>query len=273
MGGLRGANRYHHFTDMQIWGRGIDLERFNPSLRRSEAYRAQIGVGPQDICLIWVGRLVPEKRPDIWRDVYLALLAEGFPVKGLVVGVGPCQAMFDECPGVHIAGWLSGIPLAVAYASSDLLLFPSDVETFGNVTLEALGSGIPAVVESLCSRHLVTNGIEGFTVRVSILTCQQCNHSSYMRRSKQFGRVQMHVLIWDVLVPGVILRSLTVVLCQVEQGISDPQDRQAYDACVQRYLDCTRQLVADPALRKQYGQAALLKAATFSNSAVQQRMV
>ena len=59
----------------------------------------------------------------------------------------------------------------------------------------------------------------------------------------------------------------------MEQAINDPQDRQAYDACVQRYLDCTRQLVADPALRRQYGQAALLKAANFSNSAVQQRMV
>jgi glycosyltransferase involved in cell wall biosynthesis len=98
------------------------------------------------VCLIWVGRLVPEKRPDIWRDVYLALLAEGFPVKGLVVGVGPCQVMFDACPGVTVAGWLNGVDLAEAYASADLLLFPSDVETFGNVTLEALGSGIPAVV-------------------------------------------------------------------------------------------------------------------------------
>jgi glycosyltransferase involved in cell wall biosynthesis len=140
------------------------LERFNPTLRRSEAFRAKVGVGPRDVCLIWVGRLVPEKRPDIWRDVYLALLAEGLPVKGLVVGVGPCQAMFDACPGVAVAGWLSGVDLAEAYASADLLLFPSDVETFGNVTLEALGSGIPAVVENLCSQHLVTDGIEGFTV-------------------------------------------------------------------------------------------------------------
>ena len=198
--------RYHHFTDMQIWGRGLDLERFDPSLRRSEEFRRRIGVAPHEVrayasckpcnrsmctklysicflltffgcflvasflfqfecayfvntasprgvlpgllqvCLIWVGRLVPEKRPDIWRDVYLALLAEGLPVKGLVVGVGPCQAMFDACPGVHVAGWLNGLDLAEAYASADLLLFPSDVETFGNVTLEALGSGIPAVV-------------------------------------------------------------------------------------------------------------------------------
>lgn len=59
----------------------------------------------------------------------------------------------------------------------------------------------------------------------------------------------------------------------MEQGIRDPQDRAAYDACVQRYLDRTRRLVTDAALRQQCGRAALRKAASFSNSAVQQRMV
>ncbi len=57
-------------------------------------------------------------------------------MKGLIVGVGPCQSMFENIPGVVVKGWLSGLELAEAYASSDILLFPSDVETFGNVTLE-----------------------------------------------------------------------------------------------------------------------------------------
>jgi glycosyltransferase involved in cell wall biosynthesis len=83
------------------------------------------------------------------------------------------------------------------------LLFPSDVETFGNVTLEALGSGIPAVVEEDCSRHLVSDGIEGFTVH---------------------------------------------------QGISDPNDKVAYQACVQRYLTKTRRLVVDRKLRAEVTQ-------------------
>lgn len=127
----------------QIWGRGVDLERFSPA-RRSMAFRRRLGARDGDILVIWVGRLVPEKRPDIWRDVLKKLKDEGHRVRGVVVGVGPCQTMFDDIPYVSVMGWLSGLDLAEAYASCDLLLFPSDVETFGNVTLEALGSGIPA---------------------------------------------------------------------------------------------------------------------------------
>lgn len=57
---------------MQVWGRGIDLDRFNPGLRRSVGFRRSHGVRDEkgDILIIWVGRLVPEKRPDIWRDVF-----------------------------------------------------------------------------------------------------------------------------------------------------------------------------------------------------------
>lgn len=59
---------------MQIWGRGIDLERFNVK-RRSDQFRRRLGCrtfpdGTSDVLLIWVGRLVPEKRPDIWLDVF-----------------------------------------------------------------------------------------------------------------------------------------------------------------------------------------------------------
>lgn len=60
-------------------------------------------------------------------------------------------------------GWLSGASLAEAYASSDVLVFPSDVETFGNVTLEALASGVPCVVEAKCGEHLVAHGVNGYT--------------------------------------------------------------------------------------------------------------
>jgi len=208
---------YDKFTDMQVWGRGIDLERFNPVTRRSEAFRRRHGFRPQDLVLIWVGRLVPEKRPDIWREVYTRLAAEGLPVKGLVVGVGPCQQLLEGLDGVSVVGWLSGLDLAEAYASADILLFPSDVETFGNVTLEALGSGIPAVVEEKCSAHLVTDGVEGFAVH---------------------------------------------------QGIADPNDKAAYEACVRRYLEKTRLLVVDPDLRTACGQAALKKAGEYSNRAV-----
>ena len=65
-------------------------------------------------------------------------------------------------PNTKFLGWLSGDALKVAYASSDVFLFPSAVETFGNVTLEAAASGLPLVVEAGCSGHLVNHGVNGF---------------------------------------------------------------------------------------------------------------
>lgn len=164
---LRGED-YENYTKLKIWGRGVDLKMFSPH-SRSDLFRRKYGVDSEDtILVVWVGRLVPEKRPDIFRDTLTRLRDEGHKVKGIVVGVGPCVSYFDGLDYVECAGWLSGMPLAEAYASADILLFPSDVETFGNVTLEALASGTPAIVEHNCSQHLVDNGKNGYTVHQGI---------------------------------------------------------------------------------------------------------
>lgn len=87
----------------------------------------------------------------------------GKNVKAIVVGHGTYEATLSTVENCICAGWLSGVHLAEAYASSDILLFPSAVETFGNVTLEALASGCVCVVEDLCGKHLVDHGDNGFT--------------------------------------------------------------------------------------------------------------
>ena len=61
-------------------------------------------------------------------------------------------------------GWVEQEQLAQVYACSDVLLFPSEVETFGNVTLEGMASGLPCIVDERCSAHLVTDGVNGYTV-------------------------------------------------------------------------------------------------------------
>jgi hypothetical protein len=90
--------------------------------------------------------MVPEKRPDIWLNVMKRLKEEGVNIKPMLVGQGsgPLSSGISKDLDVICCGWLSGIALAEAYASADILLFPSGVETFGNVTLEALASGCPS---------------------------------------------------------------------------------------------------------------------------------
>ena len=161
---LRTTQQMDKATKLGVWGRGIDLDRFTPK-HRSQSFRAQYGFTDRDVVLTWVGRLVPEKRPDIFCYVVRRLAEEGIPFRALVVGAGPCEEEVKALPNTVFAGWLNGDDLAVAYASSDIFLFPSAVETFGNVTLEAAASGLPIVVENGCSGHLVNHGVNGFACR------------------------------------------------------------------------------------------------------------
>lgn len=153
---------YGTSAELKEWGRGVDMQIFSPE-RRSQSFRAAKGIEESDVVVLWVSRIVPEKRPNIWLSVVKRLQDEGLPVKALVVGSGTFEKYLSKLKHVHCCGWLSGTALGEAYASSDILLFPSDVETFGNVTLEALASGCPSVVEQKCSGHLVENGVNGLT--------------------------------------------------------------------------------------------------------------
>jgi glycosyltransferase involved in cell wall biosynthesis len=148
-------------TKLGIWGRGIDLDQFSPKYH-SRKFRKEMGFDDTDVVVLWVGRLVPEKRPDIFCHVIRRLHERNIPFRALVVGAGPCEAEIKALPNTTFAGWMSGDELSVAYASSDIFLFPSGVETFGNVTLEAAASGLPLVVEAGCSGHLVNHGVNGF---------------------------------------------------------------------------------------------------------------
>lgn len=148
-------------TNLQVWGRGIDLDRFSP-VHRCNKFRQKLGFEEQDVVICWVGRLVQEKRPDIFADVVRRLHAKNIPFKALVIGAGPVEDQMKSLPNTVFAGWMGGDELATAYASCDIFLFPSAVETFGNVTLEAAASGLPLIVEQGCSGHLVKHGITGF---------------------------------------------------------------------------------------------------------------
>jgi hypothetical protein len=112
--------------------------------------------------LLWVGRLVCEKRPDIFINIVRRLHQRKCKFHALVVGAGAYEEEIKSLPNTTFAGWLTADQLSTVYASCDVFLFPSAVETFGNVTLEAAASGLPVIVEAGCSGHLVHNEGNGY---------------------------------------------------------------------------------------------------------------
>ena len=131
--------------DIGIWSRGVDRTVFDPS-RRDLTWRRSLGIGDDEVAVGFLGRLVMEKGLDVFSDTVAALRARGVGHKVLVVGEGPARAWFAErVPGAVFTGIQTGADLGRAVASMDLLLNPSVTETFGNVTLEAMASGVPVI--------------------------------------------------------------------------------------------------------------------------------
>ncbi len=141
---------------------GVDTDRFEPA-KRSADWRMKHGFGPRDVVILFVGRLVWEKGLAIFSEVVNRLKAKGHPVRGLVVGEGPAkEGLQGLLPDAVYTGRLQGDELPTAFASSDVFLFPSASETFGLVSLEALASGLPAIVaDATGSRDIVTHESNG----------------------------------------------------------------------------------------------------------------
>jgi glycosyltransferase involved in cell wall biosynthesis len=153
----------HGITEgLRLWERGVDTDRFTPA-RRSADWRRAHGIGDDEVVVTFVSRLVWEKGLDVYADVIERLEQQGIPHRSMVVGDGPAREELEaRLPNTVFTGFLNGDNLARAYASSDVFLFPSDTETFGNVTLEAMASGLPTVcAEAVGSRDLVNDGATG----------------------------------------------------------------------------------------------------------------
>lgn len=150
---------------MDIWHRGVDRALFAPS-RRDPAWRASLGIAPDEPVVLFVGRLVREKGLGVFANAMHALAARGVRHRVVVVGDGPERdAMTQALPDACFTGFLSGPALARAYASADVFFNPSVTEAFGNVTLEAMASGLPTVcVDASGSHTLVHHDETGYLV-------------------------------------------------------------------------------------------------------------
>lgn len=149
-------------TRIGLWSRGVDRTIFS-SARRDPAWRRSLGLADDDVAIVFLGRLVMEKGLDVFAETIARLREQGAPHKVLVIGDGPARGWFEaNLPGGIFAGFKTGEALGQALASGDVFFNPSVTETFGNVTLEAMASGLPVVAAGATgSASLVADGVTG----------------------------------------------------------------------------------------------------------------
>ncbi len=153
------------FERVVVVPRGVDVHHYSP-VWRSQTLRAAWGVQEQDLVVGYVGRLAPEKNLGLLLEAFRAVQSQQPRARLVLVGDGPMRAeLRAACPGAVFAGLRHGDDLASHYASMDLFAFPSQTETFGNVTTEALASGLPLVAfEHAAAGQLVRTGHNGLLV-------------------------------------------------------------------------------------------------------------
>lgn len=131
--------------NVHLLQRSVDVGRFDPA-RRDPTLRAAWGAEPDDPVLLYVGRIAPEKNLALAVRAFRAVQAVRPRARFVWVGDGPARArLAADNPDFVFAGVRRGDDLASHYASGDLFVFPSLTETFGNVTLEAMASGVATV--------------------------------------------------------------------------------------------------------------------------------
>ena len=148
--------------DIDIWSRGVDREIFNPG-KRDMDWRRQNGMADDVPVIGFLGRLVMEKGLDVFSDSIDHLKRRQVAHKVMVIGEGPAQSWFESrLPDAAFVGFQGGADLGRAVASMDVLFNPSVTETFGNVTLEAMASGLPVVAaKATGSQSLVEDKVSG----------------------------------------------------------------------------------------------------------------
>jgi len=154
------------FERLRVVGRGVDCGLFSPA-KRDPALREQWCASDDAPVALCVSRFAPEKNFPLALDAYRAMRAVRPETRLILVGdEGPMARQLQrDGPGIVIAGRLEDGELAAHYASADIFLFPSTSETFGNVTMEAMASGLAIVAcDYAAARQHILHGRSGLLV-------------------------------------------------------------------------------------------------------------
>ena len=137
-----------HSDKIRYYPRGIDIERFHP-VKRNGFFKKHFNMNETELKLLYTGRVSKEKNLPVLVSAFKQINKKRPGIRLVVVGEGPyLKEMKKELKNLPVTytGYLRGEELAHAYASSDIFIFPSTTDTFGNVVLEAQSSGLPVVI-------------------------------------------------------------------------------------------------------------------------------
>lgn len=153
------------FHAVEVLGRGVDSQLFSPA-RRSDELRRAWGLRRHDQAVLYVGRLAAEKNLPLAVHAFRMMRERNPNLRLIIVGDGPFyQELYANERDTIFCGAQTGVALAEHYASADIFLFPSETETFGNVTLEAMASGLAVVAFDYAAAHLhIDPGEDGLLV-------------------------------------------------------------------------------------------------------------
>ncbi len=163
---------------MKLWERGIDRDLFSPDKRNLQ--RMKLLTGNDNPCILFVSRLVWEKNLQTMIHLYELVQQQNLSYNFIVVGEGVArEAVEKQMPQATFLGHVGHDRLAEIYASANVFFFPSVSETFGNVVLEAMASGLPCVIaDKGGSKDFIKNGENGFT-------CNPYDASDYLAKINQ----------------------------------------------------------------------------------------
>ena len=152
---------------LRVLGRGVNGELFSPR-KRNPDLRASWGVDDNTPVALYVGRLAAEKNTRLFARAFHAMREVQPALRAVMVGTGPIeQELRQSYPEIIFTGALKDSALAEHYASADLFIFPSLSETFGNVILEAMASGLaPLAFDYAAARHLMNDEQNGLVARM-----------------------------------------------------------------------------------------------------------
>jgi glycosyltransferase involved in cell wall biosynthesis len=209
------------FERLVLWKRGVDAETFRPDRPGRQEVRQALGWSPEDLVIAYVSRIAPEKNVDYLAEALSIVAARRPEARILMVGDGPSRGALERRlgPCTRFAGYRSGQDLADHYAAADIFAFSSLTETFGNVVLEAMASGLPVVaLRAGGVGETVRPGETGLLVepseppdRLAAALLSLIDRPDERERMARAARRYAESQSWDAIMGGLRERYLSVV--------------------------------------------------------------